>query len=104
MPPTGQRLLPAAQSHPQVNGAVGLERVQVRVEFAGPAAQGVQAVPHPSTELSATHCMPQRWKPELQVKSQTPLTQAAVAFAGGVHVRHEGPHDEVESATHMLLQ
>lgn len=79
-------MLPGAQSHPHVNGAVGVDLVQVRVEFAGPSAQGEQPVPQPSTELSATHCMPQRWKPELQVKSQTPTTQAAVAFAGGVHV------------------
>ncbi len=86
MPPTGHRLLPAAQSHPQVNGAVGVDRVQVRVEFAGPSAHGEHAVPQPSTELSATHCMPQRWKPELHVKSQTPATHAATAFAGGVHV------------------
>lgn len=104
MPPTGHRLVPTAQSQPQVNGEVGVARVQVRVELAGPIAQGVQAVPQPSTELSATHCMPQRWKPELQVKSQVPLTQAAVAFAGGVHVWHDGPHVVIESATHMLLQ
>ena len=86
MPPTGHRLLPAAQSHPQAYADVGLGRVQVRVELAGPSAQGEQAVPQPSTELSATHCMPHRWKPELHVKSHTPVTQAAVAFAGGVHV------------------
>lgn len=79
-------MVPIAQSQPQEKGAVGEERVQVRTEFAGPAAQGVHAVPQPSTELSATHWVPQRWKPELHVKSHVPLTQAAVAFAGGVHV------------------
>lgn len=38
------------------------------------------------------------------MKSQTPATHAAVAFAGGVQARHEGPHDAIESATQVLLQ
>ena len=82
---------------------MGVGRVQVRCELTGPAAHGVHAVPHESTELSATHVRPQRWKPELQVKSQ-PLTQAAVPLVGGVQDVHEGPHEVIESATHMLLQ
>lgn len=97
-------MVPTAQSQPQANCAMGVGRVQVRCEFAGPAAHGVHAVPHESTELSATHVAPQRWKPELQVKSQTPLTHAAVPFVGGVHVEQDGPHVVIESTTHMLLQ
>ena len=97
-------MVPAAQSQPQANCAVGVGLVQVRCELAGPAAQGVHPAPHESTELSATHVAPQRWKPELQVKSQSPLTHAAVPLAGGVHVVHEGPQVVIESATQVLLQ
>lgn len=96
--------MPGAQSQPQANWAVGVGRVQVRCELAGPAAQGVQPVPHESTELSATHVIPHRWKPELQVKSHRPLTHAAVPLVGGVQVVHEGPQVVIESATHVLLQ
>ena len=78
--------------------------VQVRCELAGPSAQGVHWVPQESTELSATQVEPQRWNPELQVKSQTPVTHAAVPLVGGVQVVQEGPHEVIESATHMLLQ
>ena len=35
--------------------------LQVRVEFAGPAAHGVQLVPQLFTSVSATHDEPQRW-------------------------------------------
>lgn len=83
---------------------MGVGRVQVRTELAGPEGQALQLVPHASTELSATHALPQRWKPATQLKSQVPPWQIAVAFAGAVHVWHDVPHVVSESATHMLAQ
>lgn len=78
--------------------------MHVVVVLGGPAGQAAQLVPQLDGLESARHCMPQRWKPAWQVKSQTPLVQMAVAFAGGVHVWHDGPHVVMESATQTLLQ
>jgi hypothetical protein len=99
-----QRLVPGPQSHPQVHGLVVEARVQVGVVLGGPAGQALQLVPQLAGLLSGRHCMPQRWKPVWQVKSQTPLTQVAVAFAGALHVWHDGPQEVIESATQTLLQ
>ena len=63
-----------------------MARVQVVVVLGGPAGHAEHEVPQLSTELSATHCVPQRWYPDWHVKSQTPLKQVAVPFAGGVQV------------------
>lgn len=58
--------------------------VHVEEPFAT-VAHGVQEEPQLSTELSARHCWPQRWKPLLQVKSHVAPAQVGVAFAGVVH-------------------
>lgn len=86
MPPAGQRLVPGPQSNPHANWLVGVGRAQLVTVFGGPAGQAVQLVPHELTLLSDTHCIPQRWKPAWQVKSQTPTLHTAVPLAGGVHV------------------
>lgn len=99
-----QRLVPAPQSHPQAKGAVGEARVQVVVVLGGPAGHAEQLVPQLAGLLSGRHCVPHRWYPDWQVKSQAPLTQTAVPFGGGVQVRHDGPHEVIESATQTLLQ
>jgi hypothetical protein len=97
-------LVPGPQSKPQANWLVGVGRAQLVTVFGGPAGQLVQLVPHESTLLSERHCMPHRWNPAWQVKSQTPTLQIAVPFAGGVHVRQLGPQVVTESATQTLLQ
>lgn len=97
-------MAPAPQSHPQAKALVVEGRVQVVVVLGGPAGQLVQSEPQLSTELSGRHCVPQRWKPVWQVKSQSPLTHVAVPFAGGVQVWQLVPHDAIELATHTLPQ
>jgi len=79
-------LVPGPQSKLHANWLVGVGRAQLVTVLGGPAGHAEQLVPHESTLLSARHCMPQRWKPDAQVKSQTPLVQTEVPFGGGVHV------------------
>jgi hypothetical protein len=59
----------------------------------------VHVAPHCVTLLSATHVLPQRWKPALQVKSQVAPLHVAVALAGGA----QGEHDAPQLATAVLL-
>lgn len=59
--------------------------VEVPIET---VAHGVHEEPQLSTEVSARHCCPQRWKPELHVKSQLAPEQLGVAFAGVLQAAH----------------
>ncbi len=72
------------------------------VQAAAPLAipgQGVHDVPHVAGDASDTHCMPQRWKPVLQVKSQACIeVQTGVAFAGAVHAMQRVPHEPTASS------
>lgn len=52
---------------------------QIATEFAG-GVQGVQLVPQVAVSLLFLQVLPQRWKPELQVKSQLLFVQAGTAF------------------------
>jgi hypothetical protein len=51
----------------------------------GGTAHATQEAPQCMTSASAKHCVPQRWNPELQVKSQAPLIHVAVARVGTEH-------------------
>jgi hypothetical protein len=66
--------------------------VHVEEPFAT-AAHGVHEEPQLSTEVSARHCWPQRWKPLLQVKSHVAPVQVGVAFAGVVQAAHAPEHN-----------
>jgi hypothetical protein len=79
-------LVPAPHVQPQENELPANAWVHVVVVFAGPAGHGVQLEPQVSGELSDTHWLPHRWKPELQVKSQVLKEHTAVPFAGAVQV------------------
>lgn len=72
------------------------------VQAAAPLAmpgQGVHEVPHVAGDVSETHCMPQRWKPWLQTKSQSwAAVQMGVPFAGAVHAMQRVPHEPTASS------
>ena len=68
------------------------EGIEVQVAVPAPAeGHAVHDVPHELTELSGRHAAPQRWKPELQVKSQALPLHTGDALAGVVHAAHAVP-------------
>lgn len=72
------------------------------VQAAAPLAvpgQGTHDVPHVAGEVSETHCVPQRWKPALQAKSQACVdVQTGVAFAGAVQAVQRVPQEPTASS------
>jgi hypothetical protein len=62
----------------------------VEVAFAG-GSHGVHAAPQVATSVSATHALPQAWKPVAHESTQTPATQAVDPFVIVPHVRPHAP-------------
>lgn len=79
----------AAEPDAQAQAKVPVVPTELQIAAPPPDVRhGVHDVPHEFTSLFGRHCMPHRWNPELQAKSQVAPAQTGDAFAGVVQAAH----------------